>query len=1499
MAAAGELPANALPDGPPPQGQGAASAAAPAGLPRAPLTEAEPRPRRRAVSIGVTRFAPHPEYGLDGDPPDALPFANDRVAALKKALEHEAFGYVCTTLTGAEENPGPTAAELGAALDAALTASSSDDVVLVHVLSHGVPRTTGLYALGSDSDHLPQTSVSGWLAAVEDFPGRPHVLFLLDLCHAGKAARLDWQLRTLDGSNRAWVIAAAAEAELAVEGRFTQAVAEVLDDLAEKRIQCHTSRPFVDFTWFCDRVRERVNRLAGDHGGLRQRVTTSPLDTAAPELPFLPNPCYDASPLNRVRSEIGAELGNGLSSFLDEVADPAHFQRHAQGGSGFPEVLRSDGDQGLFTGRLTETTLLADWLEDEAASRICVVTGSPGSGKSALLGVVLCAAHPILREHTEPLWEPMGRAVTASASLGAVHARQRTVREIVASLALQLDLGTDRPGADAPPEWTVEQLVDALRRRAGPPPVIIIDALDEMRDPRDTVRTLLQPLGTTDRADGQPVCRLLLGTRDEEPFRTLVETARWSGDLVDLDDSRPEDLERDLTAYIGKLLSHALGDPAAQENGRAEEAVQEFSAATARALAAADGATGPYLMAALYASYSLQDDVRHLLADPATARRFGADVPLTLPGILDLSFDRDHANQLLRPVLTALAFTQGDGMPVEEATAVARALAPGTVPADPAEVGQLLDDVRAFLRSAPDRDGTRLHRLLHQSVADELRGRPVTVGGPPLAVPETVVYDALVGSLQDGPGGRPRWGDLHGYLRRHLAQHAVDAERFDELCTEPEFLVHADPDWLVPELRHAVSEPARSAAAVYRTSAHLHRGTDFEQRRHILALDAVRHEAYTLADRLADPAPGSGAPMLWRPSWATGSRISAAHAFTLPVPDDRVTALAGATIDGTPLVVTGSRNGKVRVWDTRNGRQIASADPRSGEIHALVCTEVDDVPVLLGAGVGGALTLWELPGLAVRRLPLEGHTETVRTIACGDVVGSRAALTADESGRLLMWDLQGTLPVAPLRVLQAPTQITALVQAQDEDGTDLAIAADERGTVRFWSLVTEEELGSGIRHPSRVNALAHITARGTAQVVTAGEDGHIRMWNARTHELTAQSVTPHDGPVYALTCVTGPQGTRILSGGSDGTIRSWDPEDDARQIPEDNRFVGHMGAVTTLTHPESDPPVVVSAGADPVLRVWNVPWERQRTTTPGHTSWVNALTVTAFDGRSLLASAGADGHIHRWHLADGTPYGAPVNTGTGPVYALTVTAFDGRSLLASAGADGHIHRWHLADGTPYGAPVNTGTGPVYSLTATELDGRPLLVSGGADGMVRCWDAETGQQRGLDLAGHGGGVNAVSCIQVHGRTTVVSCGDDGTLRLWDLETGLPVRPPVAAHDGWATALACAVVDDTAFAVTGGQDGTVRVWNLAEGTALIPPLPVTVGVNAVACGTVRGTPVVTAADDCAVRVWDLASGQLRESIGVPGSVPALLLTDDQLALGCEWEVVVLRWTHPQEK
>lgn len=97
---------------------------------------------------------------------------------------------------------------------------------------------------------------------------------------------------------------------------------------------------------------------------------------------------------------------------------------------------------GCFTGRAPQLRKLAAWMDGDGDGGVTMVTGGPGAGKSALLGLLVCAAHPQLRHATQDVWRTAAARPSENPALAAVHARQRSIAEVVASLGRQL-LGSD------------------------------------------------------------------------------------------------------------------------------------------------------------------------------------------------------------------------------------------------------------------------------------------------------------------------------------------------------------------------------------------------------------------------------------------------------------------------------------------------------------------------------------------------------------------------------------------------------------------------------------------------------------------------------------------------------------------------------------------------------------------------------------------------------------------------------------------------------------------------------------------------------------------------------------------------------------------------------------------------------------------------------------------------------------------------------------------------
>ncbi len=188
-------------------------------------------------------------------------------------------------------------------------------------------------------------------------------------------------------------------------------------------------------------------------------------------------------------------------------------------------------------------------------------------------------------------------------------------------------------------------------------------------------------------------------------------------------------------------------------------------------------------------------------------------MPRTLPQVLELDSGTRPGSPWRRALLAVLARVGGAGIP---RAVLPAALAAVTGQSNPPTIDQVADELAAlrfYLRTTADTDGTALYRLFHQGLADHLRTDP-RAG----TKPDSLLLDGLLGTVATDTYGR-RWDLAAPYLLRHLAQHALDADRLNELLTDPAFLGHANPATLTGALRHARGRQARLAAAVYQVSA--------------------------------------------------------------------------------------------------------------------------------------------------------------------------------------------------------------------------------------------------------------------------------------------------------------------------------------------------------------------------------------------------------------------------------------------------------------------------------------------------------------------------------------------------------------------------------------------------------------------------------------------------------------------------------------------------------
>ncbi|UFR05966.1 WD40 repeat domain-containing protein [Streptomyces sp. Go40/10] len=1378
-------------------------------------------PRRFLIATAVARYAKCPSW----DRPE-LATAREQII---DTFTHQ-LGYRHESALGMDV----TRAQLVEHLRAFCRAPDrrEDDLVAVYLSGHGEILDDGdehvLYLADTDPADLTFTTLpTAQLARamLRDTPLR-RLLLVLDTCYSGRGGnelaaaaleRISAQWRDANGSGVV-VISSAQPHQQADAGLFPRLLKEAVGHRATAG---HGPRNLS-----VSAVVQQVNDHRDRPGWQRVSLTLIGLTGEPPG--FFANPRHDVR-LNEVDLALQqAEEFDAQARRRDtELTRRLLVRAMGYGGTAEPRWW--------FSGRHTALADLAAWLNAPGGDACRIVTAGPGSGKTAVLGLVAALTHPE-RRATVPLH---------ALGLSAAHLPdEKSVDVAVYAQKLSNSLVLEALAAAAGVRaGTVGEFLEALDERDEDRPfTALIDALDEAETPTTLCNRVLRPL--IDHSRGR--VRLLLGTRpyllDRLGFR--VKSPGPRREIVDLDHPRYADRAA-LTAYAARNLLDAHAESPYRERLDVVEPV-------ARAVAQAAG--NSFLVARIAAS-TLAADSR-VVADPRSAS-WRAGLPRHAGDALRedlrrrLGADAGRATDLLLP----LAYAEGQGLPWEDVWAPLATAVSGRVYTDE-DLLWLRHHAGSYVVEAEEA-GRSAYRLYHQALTDHLRD-----GTDPAAV-HSAFTDVLVACVPYHADGTRDWSRAHPYALHHLAAHAAAAGRLDDLLADSAYLVHATPRGLTPHLHRAQSAAAQLTAAAYRSSLTVHEHADPTVRRQILALDATRAQQNGLRRQLIDRIPTGS----WVPRWAVGSGFTPALRDTLTGHRGSVDAVACAVVDGRPVAVTGGSDRTVRVWDLMSGRP--AGEPLTGHtdtISAVACTVVNGVPVAVTCGYDGTVRIWDLTAHRPVGEPLTGHDGLVLTVAAPVVDGTPVAVTGGRDGTVRMWDLAGRRPVGePLTGYDTVLAVATTVV----DGVSVVVTGGGKGPVRVWDLSTcrqlREPLGVGA---AVVGQVACAELGGRAVAVLCGPETAPGVWDLASGQPMGE-LGPYSGNASATACAEVDGRQVVLLGRNDGGVRMWDLSSGQ---PLGEPLTGHTGTVNAIACAEMDDrPVAVTGGMDGTVRVWDLGAREHGDKAPGgHTGFVSTVACAELNGESVALTGGYDGTVRIWDPASGRPVGQPLAS-PDMVQAVACAEVDGRAVVLTGGYDGKVRMWDPASRRPVGGPLSGPTPSVDSLACAVVDGRPVAVSGGGRGTVLVWDLASRRVVGGPLAGHTETVYAVACAEVDGRPVAVTGAADATVRIWDLTTRRPLGEPLTGHTDFVVAVACRVVDGRPVAVTGGFDHTVRVWDLTSRQPVGEPMTGhTDAVLAVACAELDGRPVaVTSGYDGTLRVWDLRTRRSQTVARVSGT------------------------------
>ena len=532
------------------------------------------------------------------------------------------------------------------------------------------------------------------------------------------------------------------------------------------------------------------------------------------------------------------------------------------------------------------------------------------------------------------------------------------------------------------------------------------------------------------------------------------------------------------------------------------------------------------------------------------------------------------------------------------------------------------------------------------------------------------------------------------------------------------------------------------------------------------------------------------------------------------------------TPDGKLLISLGT-GGILRIEELESGTEILQEKfARDNSPSLALSPDGSTIAVATGANTG-KFYLWKWQsGEQPRELKTSGTDRTYGSMAFSPDSTQLAACLDHADHPIQIWEVASGKLLHRLALPEPKTHVRgALVYSPD--GQTLAVPGYRHDSstavaIHFWNPV------SG-KYKDRMDVAGggHLAISANGRILAVGGDTGARVWKWPSREEIAPNDAAHRGSVGRLATTNNGE---VVTASDDGTIRIWNPATQRQRLKlQHSYWVRDIAVSPDGTH-------LVSSALDDTVRLWDIASGREIYRLPGHGRMGGTRAVAfAADGQSF-GSFGDDCYLRVWDVRTGKaliehkirPTGVKVPEEDGDrddldFFHIDQARFspDASHFLLSIGK-------HFVFRTDSGQEVRAieNRGSHVTALAVSPDSRYLLTSAWgkqqqikmADGRtlstseknnpITLWELASGQVV-KEILLEGGGAGPVAFSPDGQRFAVSSMRPKNKITIYNTATGAELQ---SIDDVPGRAWCLCFSQDGCSLVSGQSDSTALVWKL---------------------------------------------------------------------------------------